>query len=138
MARKPKELTDRPPGEDATLTDAPSADVLADLLDTLRLATIMYGRFELAAPWGFQLPDDDVAHIVVVGRGGVYLQPDGADRPVGLSAGDMALLPHGGAHTLRDAAGSALQVLGPAECRRIRAAQPVRLGGDGARTTLVI
>ena len=127
MIRPPKELTDRP-----------ATDVLAELLDTLRLATIMYGRFELGAPWGIQLPDDDVAHLVVVGRGAARLDVAGADRPVVLEAGDLALLPHGGAHALRDAAGSALRVLGPAECRRIRAAQPVRLGGAGAATTLVM
>lgn len=138
MTRPPKELTNRLDASDETSTGAPSTDVLADLLDTLRLATIMYGRFELGAPWGIQLRDDDVAHVVVVGRGSAYLQAAGVDRPVVLSAGDMALLPHGGAHTLRDAAGSALQVLGPAECQRIRTAQPVRLGGDGARTTLVV
>jgi AraC-like DNA-binding protein len=135
MTQSPQELTNRLGLVDRSST---TADVLADLLDTLRLATITYGRFELGAPWGIQLPDDDVAHIVVVGRGTAYLQPEGIHRPVVLSTGDLALLPHGGAHTLRDAAGSVPQVLGPAECQRIRTARPVRLGGDGARTTLVM
>lgn len=138
MSQSPKKLTKRPDAANRLSTDGASVDVLADLLDTLRLATITYGRFELAAPWGIQLPDDDVAHVVVVGHGAAWLQPDGVDRPVALSVGDLALLPHGGVHTLRDADGSPLQVLGPAECRRIRTGRPVRLGGDGAVTTLVV
>lgn len=138
MTQTPKDLTRRPGSADDVSTGSGSADVLADLLDTLRLATIVYGRFELGRPWGIQLPHDDVVHLVAVGRGGAYLQPDGLDPPVVLSAGEMALLPHGGPHTLRDAPGSRADVLGPAECQRIRTAQAVCLGGDGARTTLVI
>ena len=55
----------------------PMIDVLADLLDTMRLGTLVYGRLELAAPWGFQLPDSLAAHIVAVGRGSARLEVEG-------------------------------------------------------------
>jgi len=112
--------------------------VLTDLLDTLRMSTLVYGRFELAAPWGIRLPDTSAAHLIVVARGGVHLEVAGVDAPLALSAGDLALLPHGGAHTLRSARGAALAALGGADCERIRRGEPIRIGGSGARTSLVI
>lgn len=132
MASSPKELTDRPspPGE-------PVTDVLADVLDTMRLATLMHGRFELYAPWGIRFPDSPGAHIVVIARGGARLEVEGVEGALALSAGDLALLPHGGGHTLRDAEGSPLHTLEHGECQRSHGAGPIRLGGDGARTALV-
>jgi AraC-like DNA-binding protein len=133
VAQRRLALSDRPndAGERTT-------DVLAELLDTLRLSTVVYGRFELGAPWGFQIPDVDAAHMIVVGRGSVRLEVAGVGAPLVLSAGDLALLPHGGAHALRDSRGRALHVLGDRECQRIRRAEPLQLGGPGARTSLVV
>lgn len=112
--------------------------MLSDLFDTLRLATVMYGRFEVGAPWGFRLPDDESAHIIVVVRGGTRVEIAGGAKPLVLSAGDLVLLPHGGPHTLRDAEGSALYTLGETECRAIRMAEAVRFGGDGPQATLIV
>ena len=133
MPGRPKKLPKRPSN-----ADDGTADVLADLLDTMRLGTLVYGRFELGAPWGIQFPEDGAAHLIVVGRGGARLEVDRARAPVALSSGDLALLPHGGAHTLRDAAGSPLRALGAPDCRRIHRNGAIALGGKGARTTLVI
>lgn len=133
MAFSPKELTDRPEPRDALATD-----VLAEVLDSMRLSTLMYGRFELYAPWGIRFPACPGAHIVVLARGSARLEVDGVDGALALSAGDLALLPHGGGHTLRDAEGSPLHLLGEGECQRTwGGAAPIRLGGDGARTALV-
>ncbi|WP_306819036.1 AraC family transcriptional regulator [Archangium lipolyticum] len=125
-------MTDRP---DAL--DEPVTDVLADVLDTMRLATLMYGRFELHAPWGIRFPGSPGAHIVVIARGGARLEVEGVEGAIILSAGDLALLPHGGAHAIRDAEGSPLHDLARGECQRARGVGPIRLGGDGARTALV-
>ncbi|KFE70563.1 transcriptional regulator, AraC family protein [Hyalangium minutum] len=132
MSPSPKELTDRP-----AEPDGQPADVLAEVLDTMRLSTHMYGRFELYAPWGIQFPQRPGAHIVLIARGGARLEVEGREGGVVLSAGDLALLPHGGGHTLRDTAGSPLHVLGQGECKRARGVGPIRLGGEGARTSLV-
>ncbi|WP_317987921.1 AraC family transcriptional regulator [Hyalangium gracile] len=125
-------MTDRPSPEDGQETD-----VLADLLDTMRLSTLVYGRLELSAPWGIQLHDGDAAHIMIVARGGARLEVEGAEAPVILSAGDLALLPHGGGKALRDAEGSPLHQFSPSACLAGRTTAPLRLGGGGARTTLV-
>jgi len=132
MASSPKELTDRPELQDEQVTD-----VLADVLDSMRLTTLMHGRFELGAPWGVQFPESPGAHIVVIARGSARLEVEGEAGASVLSAGDLALLPHGGGHTLRDAEGSPLHLLGGGECQRARGVGPIRLGGNGPRTTLV-
>ncbi len=62
----------------------------------------------------------------------------GVQAPLVLSAGDVALLPHGGPHRLRDARGSALTPFGERECRRAQTCQPIRFGGHGRPTTLVV
>lgn len=133
MPNGPIKLTDRP-----STDDKQASDVLGDLLDTMRLSTLVYGRFELSAPWGVRLPDSDAAHIFIVARGGARLEVEGAAAPLSLSAGDLALLPHGGATALRDAEGSPLHVLGAGECPISRTGEPVRLGGGGPRTTVVM
>jgi AraC-like DNA-binding protein len=133
MVKRRNKLMDRP-----EIRIGRTIDVLSDLFDTLRLATVTHGRFEVGAPWCFQLPDDESAHIIVAVRGAARVEVAGDARPLALSAGDLVLLPHGGLHTLRDAEGSALHALGETECGAIRAAQPVRFGGDGAQTTLII
>ncbi|WNG36650.1 AraC family transcriptional regulator [Archangium violaceum] len=132
MASSPKELTDRPSPRDEPITD-----VLADVLDTMRLTTLMHGRFDLYAPWGIQFPGGPAAHIVVIARGGARLEVEGVEGAIVLSAGDLVLLPHGGGHTLRDAEGSPLHILGKGECQRSHGRGPIRLGGSGARTALV-
>src|SRR5436190_17841828 len=114
MPKRPNKLIDRP-----NTIGVGKTDVLSDLLDTLRLATLVHGRFEVGAPWGFRLPDEKSARIIVVVRGAARVEVAGGTCPLALSAGDLALLPHGGPHVLRDADGSALHVLGDIECRQI-------------------
>jgi AraC-like DNA-binding protein len=109
------------------------------MLDTLRLETLLYGRFELSAPWGVQFAGNEAANsmrMVVVGRGGAQLDMEGA-VPISLSAGDLALLPHGGAYALRYAEGAPLHPIAEGVCRRALSTGPIKLGGNGIRTTLV-
>jgi len=132
MALSPKELTDRPDSGDERVTD-----VLADVLDSMRLTTLVYGRLELYAPWGVQFPETAGAHIIVVARGSARLEVEGLEGAISLSAGDLALLPHGGGHSLRDAEGSPLHVLEKDSCQGGHRPGTHRLGGEGARTVLV-
>jgi AraC-like DNA-binding protein len=153
MPPNPNKLTDRPISSDDQAVG--SADILADLLGSLRLSTLIYGRLELGAPWGLRFPrHPDAACLYVVGRGAAQLEvepaapatvdaandcgaPSAPAGPTLLGAGDVALLPNPGSHTLRDGEGSSLHVLGEGQCRGSSAAQPIRLGGDGPRTMLV-
>ncbi|RYZ45342.1 MAG: AraC family transcriptional regulator, partial [Myxococcaceae bacterium] len=72
MASSPKKLTERPDS-----VEGRGVDVLAEVLDTLRLSTRMHGRFELFAPWGLQFGTSPGAHIILVARGGARLEVEG-------------------------------------------------------------
>jgi AraC-like DNA-binding protein/mannose-6-phosphate isomerase-like protein (cupin superfamily) len=111
-----------------------SIDVLADVLAATRTSTLVYGRMELSAPWGLEFAADGAAHLYVVARGGGRLELAGAP-PLVLSAGDVAFLPHGERHVLRDAPRSPLQTLGA--CRGEQTLETIRLGGGGAPSLLV-
>ncbi|MET0405609.1 MAG: AraC family transcriptional regulator [Cystobacter sp.] len=132
MTMGPKELSERP-----DVQDPPSTDVLAEVLDAMRLTTLMHGRFEVRAPWGLRFSGGDAAHFVVMGRGNARFEFDGR-APLALSAGDVAVLPHGGSHTLSDAEGSPIYVMQGGECERARMlGESIRMGGEGERTCLV-
>lgn len=133
MSRNPKNMTDRLAAEDGEATDT-----LGDLLASLRMTTLVYGRIELGAPWGLRFPAlSDAASLYLLVRGSALLETDRSDRPTVLSAGDVALLPNGGSHTLRDAEGSPLHDLTVEGCRGAKGIGPLRVGGQGAQTTLV-
>ena len=126
-------MTDRLPPADASTTDT-----LGDLLASLRMTTLVYGRIELGAPWGLRFPElSDAASLYLLVRGSAQLEADGADQPTVLSAGDVALLPKGNGHTLRDGRGSPLHDLSVEGCRGAKGNSPLHLGGKGAQTTLV-
>src|SRR5207245_2418635 len=84
--------------------------VLTDVLANTRTSTLIYGRLELSAPWGLDFPADGAAHLYVVAQGGARLELAGA-APLVLSAGDVAFLPHGERHVLRDGPRSPLHTL---------------------------
>jgi len=133
MSRNQKKVADRPLAPDAGATD-----ILGDLLASLRVTTLVYGRIELGAPWGLRFPAlPDAASLYLMVRGSALLEVDRAGQPIVLLAGDVALLPNGGGHTLRDQVGSPLHDLSVESCRGVKSGQPVHLGGDGAQTSLV-
>ena len=56
---------------------------------------------ELSAPWGISFPaQTDRAVFYVLSQGRCYLEVEGG--PVTLVGGDLAMIPHGAAHSLRD------------------------------------
>jgi AraC-like DNA-binding protein len=114
-----------------------ATDVLADVLDAARFSSVLYRRLELGAPWGLRVPRLDHVNFYVVARGGGWLEAEGA-APVALSAGDAALLPHGGAHVLRDAPGTRPRDLfDEANQRAPSDTGPWRLGGAGPTSSIV-
>jgi AraC-like DNA-binding protein len=133
MSSRPGSLSERPGAPLA------HADVLSDVLATLRFTTLLFARFELSAPWALRVPHKATSSFYVVSRGNLRLTVDRIERPYGLSAGDVVLIPHGAAHTLDDGARSALAprdfistagLAGPF-------ASPLRFGGDGPASTII-
>src|SRR5687767_10592934 len=77
-------------------------DVLTDVLETVRVSSVCYGRIELGAPWGVQVARREMASFHVLLRGSCWLEVEGLGEPVSLTSGDLFALPHGHAHVMRD------------------------------------
>lgn len=74
------------------------SDPLAEALHLLQFTGMLYCRSELSAPWGIDIPAfEDAMSFAVVISGDAWLEVEGAE-PEHLSAGSLALLPHGQAH----------------------------------------
>lgn len=75
-------------------------DPLGEALHFLRMSGVFYGRTEMTAPWGLELPvmpQTLMFHVVTAGR--CWLELDGL-APQPLRPGDFALVPHGQGHRL--------------------------------------
>ncbi|RKH53082.1 AraC family transcriptional regulator [Corallococcus llansteffanensis] len=131
MSLRPKEMSRRPKMPDE------KTDVVSDVLETLRFKTLLFGRFELGAPWALRLPRKVNASFYVVARGGLRLQVEGLAQPVFLSAGDVVLLPRATAHVLDDGTRKVPRDFITHEQLRASSGTAVRLGGPGATTTLI-
>ena len=77
----------------------PGPDALGALLRHLRITTSRFGRIELGAPWGVRVGARDTVSLHHVLEGELWLEVE--RRQVRARAGDVLLLPHGLAHTLR-------------------------------------
>jgi AraC-like DNA-binding protein len=77
-------------------------DVLSDVLASVRFRSTIICRSELRAPWGFAVLGRDFATFHIVLAGGGFLEVDGVEGRIRLSEGDLVILPHGTAHTVRD------------------------------------
>ena len=132
MPESPNLLPERP-----VLLDG-QTDVVSDMLETMRFTTLLFGRFELGAPWAIRLPKKANASFYVLARGSMRLQVDGLEQPLRVSAGDVVLVPQGSAHVLDDGSrrAPALRDFLPAEQLR-GSLLPLRLGGEGPLSTLI-
>lgn len=111
----------------------PRGDVLADLLSVSLLPNALYRSIEARSPWGIHVPARYRAGFYLVVRGAALLEVDG-ERPRALSTGDVAFIPQGTAHTIRDeTARNAIPAHDGPGCRT---AGPARIGGAGTPTTL--
>ncbi|WP_426756772.1 AraC family transcriptional regulator [Myxococcus sp. Y35] len=125
------------PERPSPVADPP--DVVSDVLETLRLSTVLFGRFELGAPWALRLPKKENATFYVLAHGQMRLRVDGVAPSFQVSAGDVVLVPQGSAHVLDDGTrrAPAARDFIPAEALRGPVAAPCRLGGAGPVSTLI-
>lgn len=112
----------------------PRGDVLADVLGVALLRNALYKRIEGRAPWGIRIAQKPRAAFYLVARGSALLEVEG-EKPVTLSAGDVAFLPHGAAHSLRDSKDTPAKLVCDGTPRAISA--PRRIGGNGAISSIV-
>jgi AraC-like DNA-binding protein len=113
-------------------------DPITDVFTSMRVESVVYGRFEATAPWGFACDGGEHAMFATVVRGNCWLSVRGLDKPIPLAGGDCILLPRGHAHTLRDHPRSATkpitEVVG---AETLATGGLVQCGGGGAPTTLI-
>ena len=113
-------------------------DVIARLLDSVRVRSTVYCRSTMRAPWGFAVEAHGNPSFHVVTRGSCWLEVDDDQEPLQLGEGDLVVVPRGPRHALRDSPGSPTQWLD-----EILAGTPrdgngrLRYGGDGAATELI-
>ena len=113
-------------------------DVLADLLQSIRLHSTLYCRATMGAPWGFGVAPRAVASFHLVTRGTCWLTVEGMDTPVLLTEGDLVILPHGHAHTMKDHPTTPVtRIEDPMPKQSGAQVRLVTRGGPGAVTTLV-
>jgi AraC-like DNA-binding protein len=84
------------------LLDATGTDVLADVLDSLKLRGRIYCRCELSAPWALGFAAGDVSHFHVIERGTCWLRLQGKPDAIVLNEGDLLLVTRGHGYQLSD------------------------------------
>ena len=113
-------------------------DPLGGVLGDLRMRGTFYSRTDGTAPWGVEMPALDACMTFhVITEGSCLLEVDGEVHA--LSAGDLALVPHGRGHLLRSGPGAAITGRADLLPQDYLAEHysVLRLGGGGAPTRLV-
>lgn len=78
------------------------SDAIDALLRDLRVSSTLFCRSKLSAPWGFGVRAHGRAAFHAVTQGACWLQLDDGSDAQSLRAGDLAILPRGEAHSVRD------------------------------------
>ncbi len=115
-------------------------DVLTDVLNTVHLQSAVHFCTALTTPWGIRVPaQSDRAIFYVMTRGSCYLEVDRLKSPIALAGGDLVMLSHGDAHSLRDRLDSPIVPLADLvkECPKHNAHRSFQHGGGGSLTALV-
>jgi AraC-like DNA-binding protein len=114
------------------------ADVVSEILRSVRVRSTVWCRSELRAPWGFGTDGGGSPAFHVVSAGHCWLQVEGDRVQLELNAGDLVVLPTGRRHWLRDDPATPAPGLD-----RLLASHPLdgqrrlRGGGRGPRTALL-
>jgi AraC family transcriptional regulator, alkane utilization regulator len=84
------------------LTHFRPEDILTDVLRSVHVQGTLYCRSKMSVPWGFRVAHRDTASFHVVTEGQCWLDVEGVVTGVPLNTGDLVILPHGHAHTMRN------------------------------------
>jgi AraC-like DNA-binding protein len=88
------------------LLDTSGTDVLADVLDSLRLKGRIFCRCELSAPWAMGLAAGDFSHFHIIERGTCWLRLHGERDAIALEEGDLLMVIRGREYQLSDDPGT--------------------------------
>ena len=113
-------------------------DVLSDVLRALHPRGAVHHRSEMAAPWGLADGDGSAATYHVVLRGRCLIEVIETGEEAALEAGDVAVLPRGHAHALRDRRTSAVTPVMELVARHPPDVSGVLRVGDGEERTALV
>ncbi|MEK6155164.1 AraC family transcriptional regulator [Flavobacteriaceae bacterium 3-367] len=108
-------------------------DILSDILEKIRLSSVVYFKSDFSPPWGMDIPKGPFAQFHLVTQGSCLARIGGETFP--LEAGDVLVFPMGGEHWLADQETSKREN-GPKVVRAIMNGKPL-FQGQAAATTLV-
>lgn len=107
-------------------------DPLSELLSRVRVEAALFSRADLTAPWGVSTRGGErgegIFHAVVAGAGVLDVEGEATRTFV---AGDVLVMPHGHAHVLRDAVGTAPRPIESWPSERGADGLPRLIGGGG-------
>lgn len=114
-------------------------DVLAEVLKFMGLEGSVFCRATMAGPWALAIPQDRLAHFHYIERGVCRLRLQEEKEEFTLSAGELAVLPHGSGHLLYDAPGRKTLPIQDLIDRSSQglACAIVHYGGDGDQTQML-
>lgn len=116
---------------------SPSPDFLSEVLQDLRLARASYGRSELTAPWGIEIPFKEGVRFHFVAEGECWLL-SAAQAPIHMQRGDVVLLPHGTGHAIADKPTRRSQPLSEIGPKLVgNSTYKLTAGGGGVRSLIV-
>lgn len=111
------------------------SDVLTDVLNTLQFKGRVFCYSKFTAPWAIRMKARNCAHFHFFEHGQGWVELEEPRSATSIAAGEMVILPHGGAHILRDnRKAKAVDV----DCLLERSDDHIiRHGGGGAETSTV-
>jgi AraC family transcriptional regulator, alkane utilization regulator len=113
-------------------------DVANELLRDFRIDSSVLCRSVMAPPWGFGVAGREAAsfHVVLEGEG--WLEVEGIADPIHLRAGDLAALPMGAAHWVKDSPATTAPSLTSILARHGVVDGELRFGGDDGPLTEIV
>lgn len=109
-------------------------DVLADVIELFRLRSHFFGRWELTAPWGFEV--EGKTGFLSVYRGSCWLEGEGK-KQIPLAGGDFVFLSAGQRHTFRSSPDVPVRPITEQICEAAcEEGSTFSFGGGGALTSL--
>lgn len=110
-------------------------DPLEEVMTTMRVASSLYVRLQLRAPYGVRFDTRDQARLVVITRGSCWLVAGDLPQPLPLTAGDCLIVKADTKFSLQDKLGRRL-ILCESVLSKITG-HTVQHGGEGALTEML-
>ena len=113
-------------------------DVLADVLDSIRLRGRVFCRGEFSAPWALGFSAGAISHFHIIEDGRCWLRFDDEPVPMALDQNDLIVIPRGAGYQLSDdPATPPIPLTDVVSVNEGGAHAVLRLGGGGAESQII-